>query len=132
MCIHPSAHSVPQHVLTDSRPQREQNQFIQRAVVNDSALVSVPWLEGLRFEDFLGIREMAEPGIGQNPILQAEGGPSLDEKALDRNIIQHSSKVLARESREGSTRLQEDGAQAQADNFGARMDTEDAGSYCLV
>jgi hypothetical protein len=36
-------------------------------------------------------KESPYPGIGQSPILQPEGGPSLTEKPLDRNIIQHSS-----------------------------------------
>lgn len=42
------------------RPQREQSQFVHLAVVDDSTLVSVSWLEGLRTEGTLGIREVAE------------------------------------------------------------------------
>lgn len=45
-------------------------------------------------------RAPPHPGIGQRPILQPEGGPGLAEKALDRNLIQHSSQVLAREPSE--------------------------------
>lgn len=51
---------TPHKLVTDLRPQREQSQFIHLAVVDDSTLVSVPRLEGLRFEDFLRIGEMAE------------------------------------------------------------------------
>ena len=46
--------------MTDLRPQREQSQFIHLAVIDDSALVGVPWLEGLGIEDVLRIGEMAE------------------------------------------------------------------------
>lgn len=48
----------PTQWVTDLRPQREQGQLIHLAVVDDSTLVSVPWLEGLRFESFLRIGEM--------------------------------------------------------------------------
>lgn len=60
--VHPPRSTpLPGHVLmTDLRLQREQNQFIHRAVVDDSTFVSVPWLEGLRIEGVLRIREMAE------------------------------------------------------------------------
>lgn len=57
----PRSTPPPGHVLmTDLRLQREQNQFIHRAVVDDSTFVSVPWFEGLRIEGVLRIREMAE------------------------------------------------------------------------
>lgn len=46
--------------MTDLRPQRQQNHFIHSAVVDDSTLVNVPWLEGLRFEGFLRVGEMVE------------------------------------------------------------------------
>lgn len=46
--------------MTDLRPQREQGQFIHLAVIDDSTLVSVPWLEGLSIEDSLRVGEMAE------------------------------------------------------------------------
>ena len=42
------------------RPQGKQSQFIHLAIVDDSTLVSVSWLEGLRTEGTLRIREMAE------------------------------------------------------------------------
>lgn len=56
----PSTSLSPHVLMTDLRPQGEQNQFIHWAVVDDSTLVSVPWLEGLRIEDVLRVREMAE------------------------------------------------------------------------
>lgn len=50
----------PQVLKTDLRPQREHSQFIHLTEVDDSTLMSVPWLEGRRTEDVLRIREMAE------------------------------------------------------------------------
>lgn len=69
------------------------------------------------------------PGIGQSPILQPEGGPSVAKKALDRNVLQHSSQLLAGEPSEWAPGLQEGGAQAQPHISRPRMDTEDAGSH---
>lgn len=69
------------------------------------------------------------PGIGQGPILQLEGGPSLLKKTLNRNIIQHSPYLLVRNPGEWTPRLQEDRTQAQSYNSSSRMDAEDAGFY---
>lgn len=52
--------TAPHALMIDLRPQREQSQFIHLAVIDDSTLVGVPWLEGLGIEDVLRIGEMAE------------------------------------------------------------------------
>lgn len=46
--------------MTDLRPQREQGQLIHLAVIDDSTLVSVPWLKGVSTEDVFRVGEMAE------------------------------------------------------------------------
>lgn len=79
--------------------------------------------------DKIPMKQPPHPGIGQRPILQPEGGPGLAEEVLDRNLIQHSSQVLARQPGEWAPGLQEDGTQAQPYSPGPRMDTENTGPY---